>query len=99
MFLSPCIYRYNKCCLDDVNKDGLTIRSVEEVRIFTKVTAPPIGNALVKSVSMGTSHSAIVTGKKDTTKNNIICRVVEQFVNLTYAYIQKVSVLKRKVPI
>ncbi|XP_060602360.1 serine/threonine-protein kinase Nek8-like [Ruditapes philippinarum] len=53
--------RYNKCCLDEINQEGQTIRLVEEVRQFTKVTSPPIGNALVKTVSMGTSHSAIVT--------------------------------------
>ncbi|XP_052774404.1 serine/threonine-protein kinase Nek8-like isoform X1 [Mya arenaria] len=53
--------RYNKCCLDENTKEGVTTRSVEEVRTFTKVSSPPIGNALVKTVSMGTSHSAIVT--------------------------------------
>ncbi|KAL4236853.1 Serine/threonine-protein kinase Nek8 [Mactra antiquata] len=53
--------RYNKCCLDDNTVDGITTKSIEEVRIFTRVTSPPIGNSLVKTVSMGTSHSAIVT--------------------------------------
>lgn len=53
--------RYNKCCLDDNNQEGVGLKSVEEVRVFTRVASPPIGNSLVKTVSMGTSHSAIVT--------------------------------------
>lgn len=53
--------RYNKCCLDDIREDGVTLRSMEEVRQFARVTSPPIGNFLVKAVSMGTSHVAIVT--------------------------------------
>ncbi|KAH3849775.1 serine/threonine-protein kinase Nek8-like [Dreissena polymorpha] len=53
--------RYNKCCLDENTREGVTTKSVEEVRTFTRVTSPPIGNSLVKTVATGTSHSAIVT--------------------------------------
>ena len=57
------IFRYNKCCLDEINEAGITTRSVEEVHSFTVVTSPPLGTNLVKSVAIGTSHMAAVTGK------------------------------------
>ncbi|KAL3868352.1 hypothetical protein ACJMK2_041166 [Sinanodonta woodiana] len=53
--------RYNKCCLDEINADGICTKSVEEVHTFTQVNSPPIGNNLIKGVAMGTSHTAVVS--------------------------------------
>ena len=36
---------------------------MEEVHSFTIVTSPPLGTNLVKSVAIGTSHMAAITGK------------------------------------
>ena len=56
------IYRYNKCCLDEINDTGICTKSVEEVHNFTLVSSPPLGNSLIKAVAIGTSHMAAVTG-------------------------------------
>ena len=54
------------------------MRSVEEVHSFTIVTSPPLGTCLVKTVAIGTSHMAAITGKIGfpfhSNTEKIICR-------------------------
>lgn len=47
--------RYNKLALDENEH-------VEEVDIFIPVRSPPLNSIAIKSVAMGTSHAAAITG-------------------------------------
>ncbi|XP_006811323.1 serine/threonine-protein kinase Nek8-like [Saccoglossus kowalevskii] len=52
--------RHNKLGLDD---NGKTPRQVDEVHIFTSVVSEPLRQLHIKSVAIGTSHTAVVTDK------------------------------------
>ncbi|CAH1773932.1 unnamed protein product [Owenia fusiformis] len=51
--------RFNKLSLDVTT--GSKVQQIDEVNCFTLVTAPPIGDISVKSVDMGTSHTAAIS--------------------------------------
>lgn len=54
--------RYNKLALDKTTYDGGNrVLVVEEAVVFTPVASAPVNSLPIKMVSLGTSHSAIIT--------------------------------------
>ncbi|GFO13285.1 serine/threonine-protein kinase nek8 [Plakobranchus ocellatus] len=65
MLLCSGSNRYNKLALDCTRSEfqdrGERMSVIEEVALFTPVASEPINSLPIKMVSLGTSHSAIVT--------------------------------------
>ena len=62
IYFSLFLPRNNKLGLDAISGNGVLEQLVEEVHTFAPITSAPICNLQVQGISVGTSHTAILTG-------------------------------------